>query len=408
MNYKEQANFLMSNTEFGDETLRSNMLKELEIKLSEDRPLNVYCGYDPTAVDLTLGHIITMRKLRDFQQLGHKVTFLIGGFTGLIGDPSDKDKKRPMLTKEQLENNSKEYTRQAYKILDPSLTNIRSNEEWLESISSNEFIKLCSHFTVAQFLERDNFAKRWKAQDPIYLSEFLYALMQGYDAVQLNADVQIGGSDQLFNLMAGRILQREFDQNPQIIVTLPILVGTDGKLRMSKSTGNSIGLDEPPNEMYGKIMSIPDIAVKNYFNLLTNINDEELTQLYDDVESKKLLKIDLKKKLADLIITEIFSITEAEQAKAYFENTFQKGETPSEMVEFKLSQISENERKLSRILNLAELPNGQKFAKSISEGRRLIVQNAISVNNKKISDDVHLNVGDEVRVGRFKFLRLID
>tara|TARA_Y100001970_G_scaffold250030_1_gene321289 strand:+ start:39029 stop:40225 length:1197 start_codon:yes stop_codon:yes gene_type:complete len=398
----------MSNTEYGDDTLRANMMKELEVKLSEDRPLNVYCGYDPTAVDLTLGHIITMRKLRDFQQLGHKVTFLIGGFTGLIGDPSDKDKKRPMLTKEQLENNSKEYTRQAYKILDPSLTNIRSNEEWLESISSNDFIKLCSHFTVAQFLERDNFAKRWKGQDPIYLSEFLYALMQGYDAVQLNADVQIGGSDQLFNLMAGRILQREFDQDPQVIVTLPILVGTDGKLRMSKSTGNSIGLDEPPNEMYGKIMSIPDSAVKNYFNLLTSITDEDLTKLYNDVESMKMSKIDLKKQLAELIITEIFSITEAEQAKEYFENTFQKGETPSEMVEFHLSQTNNDERKLSRILNQAELPNGQKFAKSISEGRRLIAQNAISVNNIKITEDVNLKVGDEVRVGRFKFLRLID
>ena len=398
----------MSNTEYGDDTLRANMMKELEVKLSEDRPLNVYCGYDPTAVDLTLGHIITIRKLRDFQQLGHKVTFLIGGFTGLIGDPSDKDKKRPMLTKEQLENNSKEYTRQAYKILDPSLTNIRSNEEWLESISSNDFIKLCSHFTVAQFLERDNFAKRWKGQDPIYLSEFLYALMQGYDAVQLNADVQIGGSDQLFNLMAGRILQREFDQDPQVIVTLPILVGTDGKLRMSKSTGNSIGLDEPPNEMYGKIMSIPDSAVKNYFNLLTSITDEDLTKLYNDVESMKMSKIDLKKQLAELIITEIFSITEAEQAKEYFENTFQKGETPSEMVEFHLSQTNNDERKLSRILNQAELPNGQKFAKSISEGRRLIAQNAISVNNIKITEDVNLKVGDEVRVGRFKFLRLID
>ena len=408
MNYKEQANFLISNTEYGDDTLRANMLKELEKKLSEGRPLNVYCGYDPTAVDLTLGHIITMRKLRDFQQLGHKVTFLIGGFTGLIGDPSDKDKKRPMLSKEQLENNSKEYTRQAYKILDPSLTNIRSNEEWLEAISSQEFIKLCSHFTVAQFLERDNFAKRWKGQDPIYLSEFLYALMQGYDAVQLNADVQIGGSDQLFNLMAGRILQREFGQDPQVIVTLPILVGTDGKLRMSKSTGNSIGLDEPPNEMYGKIMSIPDLAVKNYFNLLTSINEKELSELFNEVESEKMSKINLKKKLAELIITEIFSITEAEQAKEYFENTFQKGETPTDMVEFQLSQINNDERKLSRILNQATLPNGQKFAKSISEGRRLIEQNAISVNNKKIKEDVNLQIGDEVRVGRFKFLRLIE
>ncbi|MDG1990652.1 MAG: tyrosine--tRNA ligase [Dehalococcoidia bacterium] len=408
MNIKEQLQILMQNTDYGDATLKSNMQKELEKKLLEKRPLNIYCGYDPTAVDLTLGHIITMRKLRDFQQLGHNVTFLIGGFTGLIGDPSDKDKKRPMLTKEQLENNAKEYTRQAYKILDPSLTTIRSNDEWLEKISSKEFIQLCSHFTVAQFLERDNFSKRWNANDPIYLSEFLYALMQGYDAVQLKADVQIGGSDQLFNLMAGRILQREFNQSPQVIITLPILVGTDGKLRMSKSTGNFIGLDEEPNEMFGKIMSIPDSAVKSYFNLLTNISDDELDSLFKMVNNSEMQKIDIKKKLAEYVITEIFSMIEAHQAKEYFENTFQKRNTPSEMVEYSINDNKPEDMKLSKILHMAELPNGEKFAKSLSEVRRLIDQNAISINGNKISEDTLLNSGDEVRVGRFKFLRIVD
>ena len=408
MNIKEQLQILMQNTDYGDETLRINMQKELEKKLMEKRPLNIYCGYDPTAVDLTLGHIITMRKLRDFQELGHKVTFLIGGFTGLIGDPSDKDKKRPMLTKNQLENNAKEYTRQAYKILDPRLTTIRSNDEWLEKLSSKEFIQLCSHFTVAQFLERDNFSKRWNANDHIYLSEFLYALLQGYDAVQLKADVQIGGSDQLFNLMAGRILQREFNQSPQVIITLPILVGTDGKLRMSKSTGNFIGLDEEPNEMFGKIMSIPDSAIKSYFNLLTNIADDELDNLFKMINNSDMQKIDLKKKLAEYIITEIFSITEALQAREYFENTFQKRNIPSEMVEYSISDNELEEVKLSKILHKAQLPNGENFAKSLSEVRRLIDQNAVSVNGKKISEDTLLNSGDEVRVGRFKFLRIVD
>lgn len=398
----------MQNTDYGDEMLRVNMQKELEKKLMEKRPLNIYCGYDPTAVDLTLGHIITMRKLRDFQELGHKVTFLIGGFTGLIGDPSDKDKKRPMLTKNQLENNAKEYTRQAYKILDPQLTTIRSNDEWLEKLSSKEFIQLCSHFTVAQFLERDNFSKRWNANDPIYISEFLYALMQGYDAVQLKADVQIGGSDQLFNLMAGRILQREFNQSPQVIITLPILVGTDGKLRMSKSTGNFIGLDEEPYEMFGKIMSIPDSAIKSYFNLLTNISDDELDNLFKMIVNSDMQKIDLKKKLAEHIITDIFSITEAHQAREYFENTFQKRNTPSEMVEYSISDNKLEDAKLSKILHKAQLPNGENFAKSLSEVRRLIDQNAISINGKKISKDALLNSGDEVRVGRFKFLRIVD
>ena len=398
----------MQNTDYGDEMLRVNMQKELEKKLMEKRPLNIYCGYDPTAVDLTLGHIITMRKLRDFQELGHKVTFLIGGFTGLIGDPSDKDKKRPMLTKNQLENNAKEYTRQAYKILDPQLTTIRSNDEWLEKLSSKEFIQLCSHFTVAQFLERDNFSKRWNANDPIYISEFLYALMQGYDAVQLKADVQIGGSDQLFNLMAGRILQREFNQSPPVIITLPILVGTDGKLRMSKSTGNFIGLDEEPYEMFGKIMSIPDSAIKSYFNLLTNISDDELDNLFKMIVNSDMQKIDLKKKLAEHIITDIFSITEAHQAREYFENTFQKRNTPSEMVEYSISDNKLEDAKLSKILHKAQLPNGENFAKSLSEVRRLIDQNAISINGKKISKDALLNSGDEVRVGRFKFLRIVD
>jgi tyrosyl-tRNA synthetase len=407
LNIQEQSKILMNNTEYGDEKLKINMQKELEKKLSEGRPLNIYCGYDPTAVDLTLGHIITMRKLREFQELGHNVTFLIGGFTGLIGDPSDKDKKRPMLSHEQLKNNAKEYTRQAYKILDPRLTTIRSNEEWLENLSSKEFIRLCSKFTVAQFLERDNFSKRWKSNDAIYLSEFLYALMQGYDAVKLASDVQVGGSDQLFNLMAGRILQREFNQDPQVVMTLPILVGTDGKIRMSKSTGNFIGLEEPPNEMFGKIMSIPDNAVESYFKLLTSVSDDDFLKLTKAIDNKAMKKIDLKKKLAVEIITGLFSISEATQSEKYFEETFQKRNIPSIMNEYSLGYQESNECKLSKILIKTQLSNGDKYASSLSEVRRLISQNAVSVNGLKIDEDIEVKIGDEIRVGRYKFLRII-
>ena len=267
----EQVAAIMRGTDFGDSATRATMERELRERLEQDRPLSVYCGYDPTSVDLHLGHTLTMRKLRTFQELGHEVTFLIGNFTGLVGDPSDKDKTRPMLSAEQLAANAETWAEQAFRILDRERTAVRYNADWLGDLTFAEVLRLASNFTVAQFLERDNLARRWERHDAIHLSELMYALMQAYDAVALETDVQIGGTDQLFNLMAGRVLQRELEQPPQVAITLPLLVGTDGHEKMSKSLGNSIGIQEPPREMFGKVMSIPDEAMRSYFTLLTDL-----------------------------------------------------------------------------------------------------------------------------------------
>jgi tyrosyl-tRNA synthetase len=229
---EEQLETLLRGTDFGDEGTERTMRNELRERLEEDRPLNVYCGYDPTSVDLTLGHTLTMRKLRQFQDFGHRVTFLIGNFTGLVGDPTDKNKTRPMLSPQQLEENGRTYAEQAFRILDPERTAVRHNADWLSRLTFAEVIQLAAHYTVAQFLERESFAKRYEAHEPIHLSEFLYAIMQARDAVELETDVQVGGRDQLFNLMAGRPLQREFGQRPQVVITLPLLVGTDGHEKM--------------------------------------------------------------------------------------------------------------------------------------------------------------------------------
>ena len=263
----EQMAILMQGVEFGDEQTKETMEAELRERLAEGRPLRVYCGYDPTAPDIHLGHTVTMRKLRQFQELGHEVTFLIGNFTGLIGDPSDKDSVRKQQTAEELMEKAETYADQAFKILDREKTLIRYNADWLGKLTFEDVLNLASHFTVQQFLARDRFAQRYGRGEPIWVHEFMYALMQGYDAVAMNTDVQVGGTDQLFNLMAGRKLQEAFGQKPQIALTTPILVGTDGHLRMSKTTGNYIGINEPAEEMYGKVMSIPDHAMLDYYTL---------------------------------------------------------------------------------------------------------------------------------------------
>lgn len=391
----EQVAVLMRGTEFGDEQTRVNMERELAARLAEDRPLRVYCGYDPTSVDLHLGHTLTMRKLRQFQDFGHGVTFLIGNFTGLIGDPSDKDRRRPMLSPEQLAANAQTYADQAFRILDHSRTTIRYNAEWLAALTFADVVRLSAHFTVAQFLERDNFRKRWERHDPVHLSEFMYAIMQGYDAVALHTDVQIGGSDQLFNLMAGRTLQREFNQTPQVLVTVPILVGTDGHQRMSKSTGNYIGVDEPPHDMFGKVMSIPDHAMRDYFTLLTDLPQPEIDALLGAPP------MDAKKRLALEVTAAMYTRTEAQAAQAYFESTVQRRETPEEMQEFAPS-VEPDALRLDRVLVAAGV------AASAGEVRRLVQQGAVRVNGAAAADfTAMLTPGDEVRVGRHRFLRIV-
>ena len=396
----EQVTAIMRGTDFGDDTTRQTMERELRERLAEGRPLRVYCGYDPTSVDLHLGHTLTMRKLRTFQDLGHEVTFLIGNFTGLVGDPSDKDKTRPMLTPEQLAANAETYADQAFRILDRDRTSIRYNADWLGELGFAEVVRLAANFTVAQFLERDNFARRRERGDPIYVSEFMYALMQAYDAVALETDVQVGGSEQLFNLMAGRVLQREHGQRPQIVVTLPILVGTDGRLRMSKSTGNYIGIDDAPNEMFGKVMSVPDDAMRDYFTLLTDLDPAEIGELHDAVEAGSMAPIDAKKRLAVEVTAGLYPRAEAEDSQRYFESTFQRRQTPSEMQEYALPDGAEG--RLDRVLADA------KLVQSNAEARRMVQQGAVHINGERVDAfDTPVHPGDEVRVGRRRFLRVV-
>ena len=273
--WERQHVAIMRGARFGDAETRRTMEHELRERLgrslAEEQPLRVYLGVDPTAPDLHLGHCVALRKLRTFQELGHQVILLIGDFTALVGDPSDKDSLRPMHTAEVIAANARTYQDQAFKLLDEARTEVRRNSEWLATLTFEDVVQLASHFTVAQFIERDTFRKRLDRGDPVYVHEFMYGLMQGYDAVALETDVQVGGTDQTFNLLAGRILQRANGQRPQVAVTLPILVGRDGKLRMSKSAGNHIGITEPPDEQYGKAMSIPDDVLIDYFTLGTNL-----------------------------------------------------------------------------------------------------------------------------------------
>src|SRR5919108_4204595 len=284
MDIEEQVELLMQGTEYGDEELKKAMTNELRQRLldaqNDGRPLRVYCGYDPTSTDLHLGHTITMQKLRQFQDLGHEVTFLIGSYTALVGDPSDKNKARPILTEDQVAHNARTYADQAFRVLDKQKTKVRYNGEWLSELSLVDLIRLGQNFTVQQFLARDNFANRLEKNEPIFLHETFYALMQGYDAVAMQTDVQVGGSDQLFNIIvAGRKLQEAMGQRPLVGIITGILPGTDGVLRMSKSTGNVIPIHTTAEDMYGKVMSLPDFAMPVYFRLVTRYTPAQIADI---------------------------------------------------------------------------------------------------------------------------------
>jgi tyrosyl-tRNA synthetase len=397
----EQMAILMQGVEFGDEQIKETMEAELRERLAEGRPLRVYCGYDPTAPDIHLGHTVTMRKLRQFQELGHEVTFLIGNFTGLIGDPSDRDSARRQQTAEEVMEKAKTYTDQAFKILDRGKTLIRYNADWLSKLTFEDVLKLASHFTVQQFLARDRFAQRYGQGEPIWVHEFMYALMQGYDAVAMNTDVQVGGTDQLFNLMAGRKLQEAFGQKPQIALTLPILVGTDGHLRMSQTTGNYIGINEPPEEMYGKVMSIPDHAILNYYTLVTRFSPDEVTTVERGLADGSLHPMEAKMQLAREIVSIFHNDETAAQAEAHFRKVFRKRELPSEMPTHRPSAPK---------LNIVDLLVATDLAKSKSEARRLIQQGGVKLNEEKVgSIELMVSVKDGMilQVGKRRFVRLI-
>jgi tyrosyl-tRNA synthetase len=395
----EQLAILMQGAEFGDEETHRVMQQELRERLEEGRPLRVYCGYDPTAPDIHLGHTVTMRKLRQFQDLGHDVTFLIGTFTGLIGDPSDKDTARAQQTSEQVKEKAQTYAEQAFRILDREKTNIRYNGDWLSQLTFADVIHLAGHFTLQQFLARDNFHKRYDKGDPIWLHEFFYALMQGYDAVAMKTDVQIGGSEQLFNLLVGRKLQEAFGQRPQIAITLPILVGTDGQLRMSKSTGNYIGIDEPPEQQYGKVMSIPDVAMLEYYKLVTRFEPSQIAQIEADLESGQLHPRDAKMRLAREIVSIFHGDDSAVQAEEHFKTVFQQRELPPDMPAHALSGPS----------NIVDLMLAAGMVSSKREARRLIEQQGVKLDGVIVdSADAVIEPGmaEVLQVGRRRFVQL--
>jgi tyrosyl-tRNA synthetase len=402
MNIEEQVELLMQGTEYGDEDLKKAMTAELRQRLidaeKEGRPLRVYCGYDPTSTDLHLGHTITMRKLRQFQDLGHEVTFLIGSYTALVGDPSDKNKARPILTEEQVASNAQTYSEQAFRVLDRDKTKVRYNGEWLSELSLVDLIRLGQNFTVQQFMARENFANRLEKGEAIYLHETFYALMQGYDAVAMRTDVQVGGSDQLFNIIvAGRKLQEALGQKPLVGVITGILPGTDGTQRMSKSTGNIVPINTGADDMYGKLMSIPDMAMSKYMRLATRWSPHEIDAIEKDVNAGITHPRDAKMKLAREVVSIFYGEADAGSAQEAFVKMFQQKEIPDEMPEF---QLESGQTVLDVIL-------AGKLSASKSEARRLIDQKGVRLDGEVLErgDSAFPHPG-VLQVGKRKFLRV--
>lgn len=402
MNIAEQIELLMQGTEYGDQDLKQAMANELRERLveaqKEGRPLRVYCGYDPTSTDLHLGHTITMRKLRQFQDLGHEVTFLIGSYTALVGDPSDKNKARPILTEEQVAENARTYAEQAFRVLDREKTQVRYNGEWLSELSLLDLIRLGQNFTVQQFLARENFSRRIENGEPIYLHETFYALMQGYDAVEQHTDVQVGGTDQLFNIIvAGRKLQEALGQKPLVGVITGILPGTDGVQRMSKSTGNVIPIHTSADDMYGKVMSLPDFAMPQYFRLVTRWSPKEIGELEKELEAGNLHPRDAKMKLAREIVSIFYSNQEALAAEEAFVRLFQQKETPEEMPEYEMPNGA----------SVLDVLTGAGLVASKSEARRLIDQKGVRLDGKTLErGDENFPHPGVLQVGKRRFLRV--
>ena len=399
---------LMRGVDFGDPQTYANMEQELRARVQESydtgRPLKVYCGYDPSSPDLHLGHTITMRKLRQFQDLGHEVTFLIGTFTGMLGDASDKEKVRKQQTLDESLAKAETYAEQVFRILDRARTTVKYNHEWLGRLSFGDVIGLASHFTVQQFLARESFAKRYVKGDSIWVHEFMYALMQGYDAVALQTDVQIGGTEQLFNLMAGRKLMEAFGLRPQVVLTSPILVGTDGTLRMSKTTGNSIGINEAPGVIYTQVLNVPDAAMRNYAELATRWEQEEIDALLGAVERGELDMREFKRKLAWEIVS-IFHGSDAADRAAEDARLMHEGQAPSDAPAFALAGP----------MGIVDILHGAGVVKSKGEARRLIEQGGVRVNGAPVESPEFVvqpgraaNGGEQyIQAGKRKFLRLV-
>lgn len=371
--------------------------EELIAKLKEGRPLRIKLGADPTAPDIHLGHTVILNKLRAFQELGHEVTFLIGDFTGMVGDPTGKNTTRPPLTREDVLANAETYKQQVFKILDPAKTKIQFNSEWLSELGAEGMIRLAANQTVARMLERDDFKKRYSNNQPIAIHEFMYPLLQGYDSVAMETDVELGGTDQRFNLLMGRELQKANGQKPQVVLMMPLLVGLDGEKKMSKSAHNYIGVSESPTEMFGKIMSISDVLMWSYYELLSFRPLEEIEQFKADVEAGKNPR-DVKILLAKEIIARFHSEADADAAEQEFINRFQKGVMPDEMPEFEF----ESGMAIGNVLKDAGLVG------STSDAMRMIRQGAAKMDGAKIEDTKLVPaVGTAIyQVGKRKFARI--
>jgi tyrosyl-tRNA synthetase len=375
-----------------DEDLR----KKLERSAKTGKPLRIKLGADPTAPDIHIGHTVVIRKLRAFQELGHTAIFLIGDFTGLICDPSGKNATRPPLTREEINANAETYKTQIFKLLDPEKTEIRFNSEWMDKFSAADFVKLCSRITVKQILERDDFEKRLREEKPISLHELLYPLVQGYDSVALEADVELGGTDQKFNLMVGRNLQREYSQEPQVIITTPLLEGLDGVNKMSKSLNNYIGINDEPSEMFGKVMSISDDLMWRYYELLTDLPPAEIEKMKSSGENPRNLKVNLAK----LIVRDFHSIDDANKAEENFVNQFSKGNLPDEI---------EEKAMVAGTYKLIELLLNTNLVASKGEAKRLIEQGGVKLNSEKATNaNAEIDLKDEIllQVGKRKYMKI--
>jgi tyrosyl-tRNA synthetase len=381
------------------------LIQKIKRALATGKPLMIKLGLDPTAPDIHLGHTVVLQKMRQFQDLGHEVTIILGDFTARIGDPSGKTETRPQLSEEEIQANARTYERQIYKILNPARTRLVFNSQWLASLTFAQVIQLAAKYTVARMLEREDFSRRFKEGFPISIHEFFYPLMQGYDSVVLKADVEVGGTDQKFNLLMGRTLQKEYGQEPQVALMMPILEGLDGVQKMSKSLGNFIGIDESPREIYGKTMSIPDDLTLRYFELVTPASLPELREISAGLAEGSLHPRDAKMRLAKRIVAFYHGELSADEAEKEFVRVFQQRELPEEMAEFKISpQVLEN--------NLIWLPKLMLMAglvPSTSEGRRLIQQGAVKVDGLRVDDPSHSLApvdGMVIRAGKRRFVRL--
>jgi len=377
------------------------LVKKIERSLKEGKPLNVKLGCDPSRPDLHIGHSVVLRKLAQFQSLGHQAILIVGDFTGMIGDPSGRSATRPALTLEQSREHGESYFNQASKILDKKKTQIVYNSDWLSKMNFEEVIKLASKYTVARMIKRDDFEKRFKAGEPISIHEFLYPLAQAMDSVAIKSDVELGGTDQKFNLLVGRDLQREYGLEPQIILTLPLLVGTDGTEKMSKSFDNYIGISEPPKDMYGKTLSIPDDLIYVYYTLASDVPDKELKKIKMNLDNPEVNPRDIKRNLARTFVRMYHSEKDAQHAEEEFDKIFIKKEVPDNIPEFK---IAESE------MNIVDLIIKVGFSGSKGEAKRLVNQSGVSIDGEKILDpnkEIKIASGIVLKVGKRKFGKLI-